>query len=84
MDPEADAAGFDLIWFGVMTVIAVEIGLLTPPFGLSVYTIKSALDDEGLTVGEIFRGAVPFVFAMLASLVIIALFPAIATALANL
>ena len=82
--PVADAAGFDLIWFGVMTVIAVEIGLLTPPFGLSVYTIKSALDDEGLTVGEIFRGAVPFVFAMLASLVIIALFPAIATALANL
>jgi C4-dicarboxylate transporter DctM subunit len=45
--PIADAAGFDLIWFGVMTVVAVEIGLLTPPFGLSVYTIRSALNDPG-------------------------------------
>jgi TRAP-type C4-dicarboxylate transport system permease large subunit len=44
----AQAAGFDLIWFGVLTVIAVEIGLLTPPFGLSVFTIKSAMDDPTL------------------------------------
>lgn len=52
--PVASAAGFDLIWFGVITVIAVEIGLLTPPFGLSVYTIKSAMGDPNLRVG---RGA---------------------------
>ena len=45
--PVAEAAGFDLIWFGVLTVVAVEIGLLTPPFGLSVYTIKSAMMDPG-------------------------------------
>jgi hypothetical protein len=64
--PVARAAGFDLIWFGVLTVIAVEIGLLTPPFGLSVYTIKSAMDDPDLKVGEIFRGTVPFIGAMLA------------------
>ncbi len=81
--PVAEAVSFDLIWFGVLTVIAVEIGLLTPPFGLSVYTIKSALDDDDIKVGDIFRGAVPFILAMLAALVFIAAFPPIATSLAR-
>ena len=82
--PIAEAAGFDMIWFGVMTVIAVEIGLLTPPFGLSVYTIRSAINDPDLSVGAIFRGAFPFVLTMIASLGVIAVFPAIATWLARL
>jgi tripartite ATP-independent transporter DctM subunit len=82
--PVAKAAGFDLIWFGVLTVVAVEIGLLTPPFGLSVYTIKSALDDPTLKVGEIFRGAFPFVLAMIVGLAIIIVFPSIAVWLARL
>jgi tripartite ATP-independent transporter DctM subunit len=82
--PVAEQAGFDLIWFGVLTVVAVEIGLLTPPFGLSVYTIKSALDDPDLKVGDIFRGTVPFIGAMLVSLLLIILFPPIATWLARL
>jgi C4-dicarboxylate transporter DctM subunit len=66
--PIAEAAGFDLVWFGVLTVVAVEVGLLTPPFGLSVYIIKSAMDDPDLKVGEIFRGTLPFVGAMLVSI----------------
>jgi tripartite ATP-independent transporter DctM subunit len=82
--PVAKAAGFDLIWFGVLTVVAVEIGLLTPPFGLSVYTIKSAIDDPTLKVGEIFRGTLPFVFAMIVALAIIIAFPSIAVWLARL
>lgn len=82
--PVAQAAGFDLIWFGVMTVISVEIGLLTPPFGLSVYTIKTALADPDLRVSEIFRGALPFVGAMLVTLAILVAFPGIATWLARL
>jgi C4-dicarboxylate transporter, DctM subunit len=82
--PVAQAAGFDLIWFGVITVISVEIGLLTPPFGLSVYTIKTALSDPDLRVGEIFRGALPFVGAMLVTLAILVAFPGIATWLARL
>lgn len=82
--PVAKAAGFDLIWFGVLTVVAVEIGLLTPPFGLSVYTIKSALGDRTLKVGEIFMGATPFVFAMIVALGIIIAFPPIAVWLARL
>jgi C4-dicarboxylate transporter DctM subunit len=82
--PVAEAAGFDLIWFGVLTVVAVEVGLLTPPFGLSVYTIKSAMDDSDLKVGEIFRGALPFVLTMFLALAIIVAFPPIATWLARL
>ncbi|HLV83175.1 MAG TPA: TRAP transporter large permease subunit [Devosia sp.] len=82
--PVAGAAGFDLIWFGVITVIAIEIGLLTPPFGLSVYTIKAALSDPQLKVGEIFRGAFPFVIAMLFTIAIIIAFPLIATWLPRL
>jgi tripartite ATP-independent transporter DctM subunit len=81
--PVAEATGFDLIWFGILTVVAVEMGLLTPPFGLSVYTIKSALDDPELKVGEIFKGAMPFVLAMLVALAILVAFPPIATWLAR-
>lgn len=82
--PVAESAGFDLIWFGVITVIAVEIGLLTPPFGLSVFTIKTALQDTDIRVGDIFRGALPFVAAMFVTLGILTVFPAIATWLALL
>ncbi|WP_440412557.1 TRAP transporter large permease [Neorhizobium petrolearium] len=82
--PIANAAGFDLIWFGVLTVVTVEVGLLTPPFGLSVYVIKSAMDEPDLRVGEIFRGALPFVLAMFVSIALIVAFPPIATWLARL
>jgi tripartite ATP-independent transporter DctM subunit len=82
--PVAQAAHFDMIWFGVLTVIAVEMGLLTPPFGLSVYTIKSAIDDDSLKVGQIFRGALPFVATMLVTLLILIAFPSISTWLARL
>ena len=82
--PVAEAAGFDLIWFGVLTVVAVEIGLLTPPFGLSVYTIKAAMNDPDLSVGDIFRGTVPFVLTMIACLAVLALVPSLSTWLARL
>lgn len=82
--PIATAAQFDLIWFGVLTVVAVETGLLTPPFGLSVYTIKSALADEDVSVGDIFRGALPFVGAMIVALAILIAVPSISTWLARL
>lgn len=82
--PIAHLAQFDMIWFGVMTVIAVEIGLLTPPFGLSVYTIRAAINDPDLPVSKIFRGAFPFVLTMILALVVIAFIPGIATWLARL
>ncbi|MGQ9366419.1 TRAP transporter large permease [Azospirillum sp. ST 5-10] len=79
--PVARAAGFDLVWFGVLTVVAVEIGLLTPPFGISVYTVKSALNDSALSIRTIFAGTTPFVLAMLFALGILVVFPGISTAL---
>ena len=71
----------DLIWFGIVTVLAVEIGLLTPPFGISVFVIKSSLDDDTISLGDIFMGAAPFALMMLVVLALVLLFPILVTAL---
>lgn len=71
----------DLIWFGIVTVLAVEIGLLTPPFGISVFVIKSSLDDDSISLADIFIGAAPFALMMLLVLVAVLAFPGLATAL---
>ena len=73
--------GIDLVWFGIITVVAVEIGLLTPPFGISVYVIKSTLDDDSISLTDIFIGAAPFALMMLLCLLLIIFFPFIATGL---
>ena len=62
--PVVKALGGDLVWFGVVAVVAVEIGLLTPPFGISVYVVKSTLDDPRITLRDIFAGSFPFVICM--------------------
>jgi tripartite ATP-independent transporter DctM subunit len=73
--PIAEGFRMDLIWFGIVTIVAVEIGLLTPPFGLSVYVVKSTLNDPRVSLGEIFKGAAPFVGMMLFVLVLLIAFP---------
>ncbi|MBK8667632.1 MAG: TRAP transporter large permease subunit [Burkholderiales bacterium] len=75
MLPIAEQFGMNLIWFGVITVVAVEIGLLTPPFGLSVYVIKSTLQDQRITLGDIFRGTFPFTVMMFAVLMLLIFVP---------
>jgi tripartite ATP-independent transporter DctM subunit len=75
MLPVAESFGLNLIWFGVVTVVAVEIGLLTPPFGLSVYVIKSTLDDPRIGLGDIFRGTAPFTLIMFLVLLLLIAFP---------
>jgi TRAP-type mannitol/chloroaromatic compound transport system permease large subunit len=67
--------GGNLIWFGVVTVIGVEIGLLTPPLGLSVYVIQSTLDDPRISLGTIFSGAFPFVLITLTVTILLMAFP---------
>lgn len=79
--PIAADLGFNLIHFGIITVIAVEIGLLTPPFGISVFTVKSTLNDPQVSVESVFAGTLPFVGVMLLVLLLIAIFPAMALAL---
>ena len=71
----------DLIWFGIITVLAVEIGLLTPPFGISVFVIKSSLDDDSISLGDIFVGAAPFALMMLIVLALVLIFPTLAVIL---
>lgn len=73
----------DLVWFGIITVIAIEVGLLTPPFGLSVYVIKSTINDDSVSLTDIFMGAAPFALIMLLCLTMVVLFPSIAMGFLN-
>jgi len=80
--PILNGLGVDLIWLGVIAILAVEIGLLTPPFGIAVYVIKSTLGpDSDISLGQIFLGAAPFALMMALVLALVFLFPALATTL---
>lgn len=81
--PIAAAVQVDLIHFGIITLIAVEIGLLTPPLGLSAFAVKASLDDRRIELGTVFRGSMPFVLVMLAVLALIVLVPSIVTTVAR-
>ena len=74
----------DLVWFGIVTIIATEIGLLTPPLGLAVYVIKSTLDRDDISLADIFIGAAPFALTMLFVLIAIILVPEISLYLVEL
>lgn len=78
MLPVIQGMGLDPIWFGIVTIVAIEIGLLTPPFGLSAFVVKSSLNDPDITLSTIFRGALPFLLGMLLLVALLAAFPQIA------
>ena len=83
--PIAIALGFDPIAFAIIGILAIETGLLTPPFGILVFTVKAAITDEkDLKNGEIFRGCVPYWIALLSAIIVIIAFPQVATWLPNL
>jgi tripartite ATP-independent transporter DctM subunit len=71
-------ANIDLVWFGIITIIAVEIGLLTPPLGIAVFVIKTNLSDTSITLNDIFIGAFPFALTMLVVLALVTIFPQLA------
>jgi len=71
--PAVMAAGFDPVWFGVITVITVEIGLITPPVGMNVFVIKASA--RHVPLGAIYRGVTPFILADLGRLALLILFP---------
>ena len=79
--PIVTGFGADLVWFGIVTIIAVEIGLLTPPLGIAVYVIKSTLDDDRISLGDIFAGAAPFAAIMVLVLIAVVLLPELSLAL---
>jgi tripartite ATP-independent transporter DctM subunit len=82
--PIAVNLGFDPIAFAIIGILAIEAGLLTPPFGLIVYTVKAAIDDDDISIWEIFRSSTPYWAIMLLGVALIATFPKIATWLPSL
>lgn len=74
--------GVDMIWFGIVAVITVEMGLITPPVGLNVFVVKATIGD--ISLGTAFRGVWPFVLSMVLGLALILIFPQIATFLPGL
>ena len=67
----------NLIWFGIITIVGAEIGLLTPPLGISCYVIKATLPDKDISLFDVFAGAFPFAVVMLLVLILLIAFPAI-------
>ncbi|HEU4380947.1 MAG TPA: TRAP transporter large permease [Hyphomicrobiaceae bacterium] len=82
--PIAVALGYDPIAFAILGILAIETGLLTPPFGMLVFTVKAALPQERVTTGEIFAGSVPYWICLLVVIVVIGAYPPLATWLPNL
>ena len=74
--PIITGMGFDPIWFSVIAVIVIEMGLITPPVGINVFVVKGVASE--VPMGTIFRGVIPFWFAMAVCLLLLVLFPQIA------
>jgi len=73
--PIVEELGMDLVWFGIVTVVGAEIGLLTPPLGISCFAIKSTINDPSISLADIFIGAFPFAVTMLLVLIPLIMFP---------
>jgi tripartite ATP-independent transporter DctM subunit len=75
--PVITALGFDPIWFGIIIVMTVELGLIHPPVGMNVFVIKSVVRD--VSIGTVFVGVIPFVITDIVRLVILISFPVLST-----
>ena len=75
--PPLRAAGFDLVWFGVIMTIVMEMGLIHPPVGLNIFVIKNIAPD--IPLADVIWGVLPFVLLMMVAVVILCVFPGIAT-----
>jgi TRAP-type C4-dicarboxylate transport system permease large subunit len=74
--PIVQALGYDPIWFGIIIVMVVELGLITPPIGMNVFVIKGIAKDVPLET--IFRGVTPFIIAQVILITVLVIFPEIA------
>jgi TRAP-type C4-dicarboxylate transport system permease large subunit len=76
LQPVLESHGIDMIWFGVITVILIEMSMISPPVGMAVFAVKSIAPD--IPISKIFRGILPFWTAMFVAIALIAAFPSIA------
>jgi TRAP-type C4-dicarboxylate transport system permease large subunit len=81
--PLIEPMGMSLVWFGIISVVGAEIGLLTPPLGISCFVIKATLDDDRISLKDVFLGALPFAVVMLAVLIVLIRFPWLSLAILN-
>ena len=88
MAPIMRDLGVDLVWFGLCAIVAIQTGLITPPFGMNVFTVKAALHglpgSESVVLSDIFAGSVPFFLAMLVLIALMLAFPPLVLFLPNL
>lgn len=82
--PIATTLGIDPLAFAIIGILAIETGLLTPPFGILVFTVKAAVPEPNVPLAEIFRGAIPYWLILFAVILAIVVFPQIATYLPKL
>ncbi len=75
--PLVGALGFDLVWYGILYTITCQIAYMTPPFGYNLFLMRAMAPPE-VTLGDIYRSIVPFVFVMIVGLVLVMMFPEIA------
>jgi tripartite ATP-independent transporter DctM subunit len=75
--PIMHGMGVDFVWFGLVTVIAIEVGLITPPLGIAAFVVKSTLDDQSITLNDVFAGSFPYVLIMILVLILVVIFPQI-------
>jgi C4-dicarboxylate transporter DctM subunit len=75
--PIAQSLGFDMVWFGIIIVLNMEMANVTPPFGFNLYVIKGIVPDD-VTVGDIIKGSAPFVLIQALAVVIVMVFPQLA------
>jgi TRAP-type C4-dicarboxylate transport system permease large subunit len=75
--PVVMALGYDPVWFGIIVVLVVQIGLISPPVGMNIFVVKSLLPHLSLTT--VFRGVWPFTVALVVMLALVVAFPQLAT-----
>jgi len=80
--PPLKAAGFDLIWFGIVMTVVMEMGLIHPPVGLNIFVIKNIAPD--IPLKDVIWGVMPFVGLMFVAVILLCVFPQIATGLPNM
>lgn len=81
--PIVTALGYDPVWFGIVVVMLIEVGMLTPPVGMNLFVIVAASHGT-MSLGEVARACIPFWFLLLASIAIVTIFPSIVLFLPNL